>query len=255
MRYLIITLSLVSLMVFVSCGQSDSGAGVVDTSTAAANNDPGESGNVTTQNETATPDGSNINGIYGTVLYPINYNIHFKKLGTASVQRDGDSFTAKVDLKYGPREVKVKQAIFTGRRCPTVNDDLNKDAYVDINEALIAIGYVSIPLDGSLDSQAAGLGNFPVADSVNGTYTYNQTASFSRMFSDLKTPDLDTTDNIIKLKDGEGLTFPGRIVLLQGIPDKVFLPTTATTVPGQTVYESMPLACGVLWKMDALPTL
>lgn len=250
MRNLVKTLTLGSLMVCISCGQSDSGSG--DRLGVGS----GEGGRaVITQNETAAADGSNITGIYGTVLYPINYNIHFKKLGTAAVQRDGDSFTAKVDLKYGPREVKVKQAIFTGRRCPTVNDDLNKDAYVDIKEAMIAIGSVSIPLDGNLDSQAGGMGEFPVADAVNGTYAYQASASFSRLFADLKAPDFDPTDNMIKLAEGEGMTFPGRIILLQGIPEKVFLPPTAATVEGQTVYESMPLACGVLWKMEAMPTL
>lgn len=233
------------LIILSSCGKTDSGAG------SGLN---GPSGNIS-QNETIRADGSNINGIYSTELYPINFNLHFKKVGTAAVQRDGDAFSAHVKLAYGPRETRVKQAIYTGRRCPNLNDDLNKDAYIDINEALIAIGSISIPLDGDLDSQRAGADQLPVGDAVTGKYSYDATGSFARMFADLKLPDEDATDNMIKLGAEDGLTFPGRIVLLTGVPEGLFLPPTVATVEGQSVHSSLPLACGVLWKVDALPSL
>lgn len=256
MRALVIILSLITLSLTVSsCGKSSSGTGSQqqqqDTGTPSS---PGSARTIN-QNETIQADGSNINGVYGTTLLPVNFNLHFKKVGTASLQREGDSFTARVDLKYGPRDTQVKQAIYTGRRCPTLNDDLNKDAYIDIQEALMAIGSVSIPLDGSLDSQLEGAETSPSGDPVSGSYAYNVTASFSRMFADLKLPDENMGDNMIKLGAEDGLTFPGRIILLTGVPESLFLPPTVAGLGDAPLKSTVPLACGVLWKMDTFPTL
>ena len=176
-----------------------------------------------------------------------------KKVGTAAVQREGDTFTATVKMKSGQRATNFTQAIYTGRRCPSIKDDLNKDAYVDIQEALVAIGQIVIPLDSNIDSQQAGLNNYPDGDAVSGSYLYKVTASFSRMFADLKTPDENPTDNMIKLGANEGLTFPGRIVFIQGINETIYLPSTAVSIGGASVHKTMPVACGVLWKVESMP--
>lgn len=240
MHSLATILSFITLFTLVSCGQSSSGSGR-SVQQQTADNMP--TSTPRSQNEIILADGSNIQGIYAADLYPVNYNLHFKQVGTAALQRDGDVFSAHVNLKYGPRDTKVKQAVYTGRRCPNLSDDLNKDAYIDMQEALIAIGSVSIPLDGVLDSSEQGAGVYPVGDSVTGQYAYMVTASFSRMFEDLK------------LNLGvEGVTFPGRVVLLTGIPESVFLPPTVAAAEGQSVHSSLPLACGVLWKVDGLPS-
>ena len=240
MRRLIKTLFLFSLCFVVSCGKS-------------SNNDRSTSPSDVTQNETIRADGSNVTGIYATPLVPLNKNIHMKRLGTAALQRDGDTFSAFVKIKSGQRGTKFKQAIYTGRRCPTIKDDLNKDAYVDIQEAMIAIGKIVIPLDSDLDSQMGGIDNYPITDATAGAYFYKTTASFARMFADLKTPDQNETDNIIKLGPDDGLTFPGRIIFIQGINEKVFVPPTVATLPGEDVHKSLPVACGVLWKVDTMP--
>ena len=260
MRVLVMILSLIILSMTVSsCGQSSSGAGKQseenspDTPNSPTTTNPSTRG--ISQNETIQADGSNIAGIYGTEVLPVNFNLHFKKVGTAAIVREGDSFSAQVNLKYGPRETKVRQAIYTGRRCPNLNDDLNKDAYIDIQEALLAIGSVSIPLDGVLDSQAEGSDGYPTGDAVGGTYAYHVVASFSRMFADLKLPDEDAGDNMIKLGADEGLTFPGRIVLLTGVPESLFIPPTVRGLGEAEVKSTVPLACGVLWKMNEMPSL
>jgi hypothetical protein len=205
------------------------------------------------QNEVITQDGSNVQGNYSSEIWPMNYNLHFKTIGSVGVSREGDTFTASVSMKYGPKETKVKQAIYTARRCPNLNDDLNKDAYIDILEARLAIGKITIPFDGDLDSQMGGRDEFPNVDST-GKMFYSKTASFSRMFEDLKSPDEDPSDQIIKLEEEEGITFPGRIVLFQGIPKKVPLPETVATTDGEDKYGSIPSGCAVLWKVESLPS-
>jgi hypothetical protein len=240
MRHLIQILILLSFGLIISCGKT-------------GNKDQGLAGNGVYQNETIMADGSNIKGTYASVLRPLNKNIHMPTLGTAAVQRVGDTFSAFVKIKSGQRGTTFKQAIYTGRRCPDIKDDLNKDAYVDINEALVAIGEIVIPLDINIDSQLGGSNNYPRGDIASGSFFYRATASFERMFADLKTPDENSYDNVIKLGANDGLTFPGRIILIQGVNEKFFLPPTVGTVGVENAHETIPLACGVLWKVSALP--
>lgn len=228
--------SILSLASLVSCG-SPSGT---------------SNGPIATQNETIRADGSNIKGFYAADLIPMNYNLHFKQVGTAGVMREDDAFTAYVKFKYGPKDTSVRQAIYTGRRCPNIFDDLNKDAYIDINEARIAIGQITIPLDADLSSQNAGSYNYPTTSGA-GDFFYEVSTSFQEMFTDLKDEDRNPNDNVIKLAENDGITFPGRIVLIQGLSDKVFLPETVGTNEDGDKYETIPVACGVLWKVPKKP--
>lgn len=236
------SLPVFSLLLLCSCVDSGKSAG---TSSSG-------SGSGISQNEEIMPDGSNVQGDYAADIWPVNYNLHFKTIGMVGVKRDGDSFSATVNMKYGPKGARVKQAIYTARRCPNLKDDLNKDAYIDILEARAAIGKITIPFDSDLDSQISGSGDYPVVD-INGKMFYSQSASFSRMFEDLKGIDENTDDQIIKLKEDEGITFPGRIVLFQGVPEKVALPESVATTDGESRHESLPVGCAVLWKVKKTP--
>lgn len=207
---------------------------------------------VVNQNEIIAVDGSNIQGNYAAEIWPMNHNLHFKTIGSVGVARDGDTFTAMVNFKYGPKDTTVKGAIYTARRCPTLNDDINKDAYIDILEARLAIGKIVIPFDGDLDSQLGGKGQYPTVNS-SGKLFYSKTASFSRLFEDLKAVDENSSDQFIKLKDDEGITFPGRIVLFQGLSQKVTLPDTVKTTDGESRHESIPVGCAILWKVENMP--
>jgi hypothetical protein len=229
-------LTLLSLCLLASCGNNLS-----DNPSAAQ-----------TQNEVVQIDGSNIDGFYAGDLWPVNYNLHFKKIGAVGVSRTGDTFTAQVNMPYGPKETKIQHALYTGRRCPNINDDLNKDAYIDIIEARLAIGQVTIPFDGDLDSQLSGLNQTSSSD-IDGKYVYARSSSFERMFADLKTPDENDRDNITKLRDDDGLTLPGRIVLVQGLNSKTKLPESVATTDGLSAHESIPIGCAVLWKVSELP--
>lgn len=220
--------------------------------TACSESGSNVSGSGMSQNETIQADGSNVNGIYAGEVWPVNYNLHFRKLGMAGVKREGDSFEAMVNLKYAPKSTTLKGAVYTARRCPNLKDDLNKDAYIDILEARLAIGKITIPFDADLDSQMGGRYSYASSD-VTGKYTYHRTASFDRMFSDLKSPDEDSSDQVIKLKDEDGITFPGRIILFHGLSREIKLPESVATTDGESAHESIPVACAVLWKVKELP--
>lgn len=241
-------LPVVSLFLLASCvGSSGSNKGL-DTSSPQTSGSPTSTPN--NQNEVIQPDGSNVQGNYASEIWPINTNLHLKNIGYVGVTRDGDSFRASVKLKYGPKGARIKQAFYTARRCPNINDDINKDAYIDILEARLAVGKIVIPFDSSLDSQS--LGDYPSTDAT-GKMFYSQMASFDRMFMDLKSVDENPSDDLIKLKDDEGITLPGRIVMFQGVPETTTLPESVATTDGESKHTTLPVGCAVLWKVDQLP--
>lgn len=235
---------LVLVTLFLSCGGSGGGGG---------SSDKGASVKDGFQNETVMVDGSNVNGIYATPLWSLNYNLHVPEVGQVAVSRFEDEFKARVKLNIGPRNTNVRQGIYYGRRCPELKDDINKDAYIDAKEAKVAMGLMTIPLDGDLNSQEDGLNNFPYGRSRNGSYDYQETASFEALFRDLKGIETDFTDDIMKIMPTEGITLPGRVVLVMGIEEDYILPPTVQGEYGMSAHESLPIACGVLWKVKKMP--
>lgn len=202
--------------------------------------------------ESSLPDGSNIEGTYAADLIPLNVNLHLKTVGKVGIERVGDNFTVQVKLKYGSPNVEHKQAIYLGNRCPNLYDDLNKDAYIDLMESQIAMGGMLIPLDGDLESQKGGYGNWPVS-AESGGYLYRQTGSFERLFTDLKQEDSDLTDSMVKLGADDGVSLAGRVLIIQGTADSTFLPITVAEVEGMSRSKAIPVACAILQKAEAMP--
>ncbi len=230
-------------LLLASCGKLGSSSSDIFSSTPSSE---------LNQNETILEDGSNIKGTYAAEIWPMNYNLHFKTIGVVGIQRSEDSLKTMTHLINGPKNTTVKQALYTARRCPNLSDDLNKDAFIDIVESQVAIGKITIPFDGDLNSQAEGFNQNPFVDET-GKMFYSQTASFEALFQDLKAPDENPMDELIKLEQGQGMTLPGRIVLFQGIPQKINLPETVATIEGHSAQEVMPVGCAILWKVSKLP--
>lgn len=195
-------------------------------------------------------DGSNINGTYSAVLFPVNINLHAPKAGMATFTRNGDELIAKVKLDVGAQGANYRQAVYWGNRCPGIEADSNKDGYIDMTEMEASLGDVIIPLDGDLDSQSGGTGNYPSGMNARGSYFYKRTASFSRFFEDLKQPDPNTRDRVRKLEDQSGFTFLGKVILVQGATDAYRIPDTVSSYYGLSRERSLPVACGVYFKSN-----
>jgi hypothetical protein len=198
------------------------------------------------QNENIESDGSNVQGFYEAPIWPVNVNLHLKQIGVVGFSRLDDEARGLVKLNYGPRSVRVKISILTARRCPNLNDDLNGDAFIDIEETKKMMGQVLIPLDDNLETQE--LGDFPATTS-SGQLNYSQRASFDKLFLDLKAIDPLPMDDLIKLGPEDGFTLPGRIVIIQGASSENLLPSTVATDDTGTAYQTLPVGCAVLWKV------
>ncbi len=184
-------------------------------------------------------------GTYTGVLTPVNTQITSAMGGAVSLRREGDEFEATVDVTNAPAAIH-RQFVYTGSRCPTASDDTNGDGYVDAVEGSAAAGQMLIPLDNDLRAQIAG-GSFP----SGANYSYDEDASFSLLLTDLRLPDLDTSDSLVKLGTTDDLAIGSRVVILHGIPSSTTLPATVQGVDGLSSQQALPIACAVLTRTDS----
>lgn len=233
-------LTVISLMIVTACGVDSGGRG-------------GSKPSANPQAETTSADGSNIEGLYLAKMKTLNSHVNGTlDTSSATIRREGNRLYSYVKLFAGKPQAWHKQAIYLGRRCPTMSDDTNGDGYLDIAEATAVLGHIIMPLDSDIGSQASGRNFYPVAD-LSGSYQYERVTDFNRWFRDLTAEDSSPDDNIAKIADGEGFTFEGRAVMIQGITPEVNLPETVSTEPRYKPHQNFPIACGIFTKVNSIP--
>lgn len=182
------------------------------------------------------------------IIFAISFNTYAEEIYLAKFQTLNGHFNGTISgsttfnkiedkvyvfsrLFAGTPETWHMQNIYTGR-CPDERDDTNFDGTIDINEAAFVVKNIIIPLDGDINSQMGGMNIYPVGD-MYGSYFYEKEAKYSNMMKDLKSPDTNPDDNIIKLEKNEKLILEGKVVLVQGT----------------SVDKTLPIACGTFRKI------
>lgn len=194
---------------------------------------------------------STISGQYLGVLKNLNLKSDqfFSGAFTFSKELAEEEFIMDVRLTGGGSNVIHEQYVRIGERCPTLDDDLNQDGFIDAIEGEAVYGKVFIPLDGDVTTQAGHDGEFPLSDQY-GNYLYERVANFSEFMKDLRGP-LD--ENYIKLKPEELFTMDGKVVVIHGIEEGVTLPPTVKASSGRTSHQILPIACGLIRKVIEIP--
>lgn len=169
-------------------------------------------------------------GIYSAILLPVNPRLSSDVHGDVRVTKYSDQLEISLNVKNAPM-TRVKQALHTGEKCPTLNDDQNRDGYVHSAESFAVTGYIVLPLDNDLSSQRNG-NNL----TLSGSYRYKRSTSYYLMLSDLHLPDEVINDSIVKLNSQE-LSFNQKVV----------------TLYSETSNGEIPIACGVLNKISEEP--
>ncbi len=170
---------------------------------------------------------------YRGILRPLNNHLSgFLPSGISEVIIKNDELIAKTLLDDDARVTHI-QSIHLGDRCPEITDDINSDGYIDIEEAIKASGQVYIPLDGDLNSATLGQEIYP----MGGNYTYIERASLNRISKDLLSRNLS-------------VQFANKVVLIHGTYKKNDLPSTIATNGILPLEKSLPIACGVLRKLE-----
>lgn len=235
--------SLALLSLAISCG--DSGSSKSKGSTQV--------GEQEVQEEEIIPlDGSNIDGTYTAKFVTLNSHVNGTIPGSATFMRKEDKWFAYIRLFAGMPKAWHMQNVYEGTRCPTANDDLNLDGFIDIVEAQAVLGKILIPLDSDISTQNSGRAFFPLAD-LSGSYHYERITSFSRFFQDLKAEDKNPDDHVTKLGPDQGLKLVGKAVMIQGIAEDVELPETVQTLDRRRPFQTLPIVCGIYEKVEATP--
>ncbi len=187
-------------------------------------------------------------GNFRAILSPVNANVSGLISGNADITLEGDTFEVRTNLNSAPN-APHSQHIHIGTACPEPTADTNGDGFVDAREAEAATGKIIIPLDNDLRAQTAG-GDFP----SGATYSYSESTSFLAMLADLKLPDDDATDSMIKLGLSDELDLEGKVVEIHGVPSSVTLPATVQSIDGKDPHETLPIACGVITRVQTEET-
>lgn len=201
----------------------------------------------TETSEVSVTDGSNIEGTYIAQFETLNTQVNGTIPGSATFKRDEDALAVFVRIFAGGVSAWHQQNVYLGSRCPTLEDDLNADGFIDAVEGEKVYGKILIPLDSDISSQMDGRNFYPVGD-LSGSYYYERITSFKKFFSDLK--DQSTENELYaKLKEDEGFDFKGKVVVVHGVADSVELPESVATIGRRNPKQTLPIVCGVFDKL------
>lgn len=189
-----------------------------------------------------------LEGKYEVKFSPMNSSVSGFTSAKGKFHLVADKIQTEITVKDAPAKNANFQFIYTGTECPTEAHDTNSDGFIDALEAAKVVGKILIPLDADLDSQLAGSDAFPISDSLGG-YVYFKEGSISKLVSDLKVPDMDIKDELAKLALKEDLKLEGKVVLIQGVPEGVYLPGSVRTFGQLSERSTLSIACGKIKRV------
>ena len=182
-----------------------------------------ESTAIVRQEELETTQGS-----FKAILRPYNFNLAgWIPSGMADIKIEGDQIEIKSWLDDSAN-VMHRQNIHLGSRCPTIDDDINHDGFVDLNESKKVAKEIFLPLNQDLDSLSLDENNYPI-----GNFNYHETASIRSLSQKLK----------------QNLKLSGKVIIVTGVASNRALPITVSQENNQTRESSIPIACGVIERM------
>ena len=189
---------------------------------------------------------------YLAVLETLNENVSGVISGALTVAIKEDFLVGDVRISGSAPQIIHAQNIHLGDSCPTEENDLNQDGYIDVIEVYKHSGSVIVPLDGDLNTQYGENGVYPVADPW-GSYIYSETASFTKLITDLYSSDEHEYDSTVKLAADDEFNFEGGVVIIHGVANDVALPETVESINLLSNQQTLPIACGILKLVAKTP--
>ena len=189
-------------------------------------------------------------GVYGVELQPVNSSLTIMQ-GESNIKIDEDRLEIYLASREGPAVTEHRQFIYSGNKCPNSGDDQNKDGLIDGNELIAVTGPAIIPLDNDLSSQERGQ-VFPVSDQV-GSYIYRQQTSLQDLVEDLRLPDTNEEDDLIRLRPDSRLNLSGKVLVIHGVADNTQLESSVSARGNLSPQQSLPVACGIIERNRVFP--
>ncbi len=188
-------------------------------------------------------------GRYKVEFSPLNEEFAGITRGSGTLNVTSTDFSVELNIEGAPSNTIHSQYIHLGTECPGKELDKNGDGIIDFNEASDLVGQIVIPLDGDLHSQRLDSYLFPVAD-FDGLYIYSQTAAVKSMIEDLRRPDENIEDSIVKLGAKGKLDPEGKVILIYGVSAEVEIPESVSVFNSFSAKASVPIACGKILKTN-----
>ncbi len=211
--------------------------------TSCGNKDNSKSSVVSEVNEL-----QEVPGLYRATISGMNTGIAGNSTGVFVLKIEGDEIQAEMDMEGTPAQVVHRQYLRAGTQCPDFSADKNADGIIDIVEAEAVSGLSFMPLDSNLNSQSEGA-NFPISR-TSGKYHYSEAASLNSFMTDLFSPDENLLDAVVKFEAGQDLNLSGRTVMIHGVSAATQLPETVATQNAENAYATLPIACGILRRVE-----
>lgn len=171
-------------------------------------------------------------GNYKAILRPYNFQVSgWIPNGMTDIKIAGNTIEIRSWLDDSAA-VTHMQNIHLGTVCPEARHDANKDGYVDFDESTKVSGQPLLALDSDIE-RSDEMSLFP-----KGNFTYFQKASLEKISQELET----------------NFNIEGKVIIVMGSSNKT-LPATISSVNGQSRELSVPIACGVIQRMDQTANL
>lgn len=184
-------------------------------------------------------------GVYVANFESLNSHLAGRTSGQMTIKILNDEFVVEQKVIGSPANTKHIQLVHVGTMCPDSSADINSDGVIDAVEVMNISGKGLIPLDSDLNSQDDGRDFGPISNNL-GNFNYKETASLTRLITDLRQDDPDLKDEISKISKMDDLNLVGRVVIVYGIKSSTEIPSTVLPSMGLTPEESLPIACGKL---------
>ncbi len=183
--------------------------------------------------------------VYNATLAPLNSSVTGSDAeGSAVLTVSGDELTIQITVEGVPQDIEHWQhfhGFVDGGQtsvCPTLSDDANGDAIIDLIETEPLAGTTMVPFNDDPVSLNIPTDTYPVAD-ADGAYTYEQTVS------------LEALETAFEAQfPGQHLDLDQRVIFIHGVPESTTLPDTVASLGDIPAQVTIPIACGEIVKVE-----
>lgn len=179
-----------------------------------------------------------IDGSYEVQFSALNSSVGGFTNAKGQIHVIADKITVRVEVKDSPAMTIHIQKIYNSDECPTDQDDVNNDGFIDPTEVSQVLNEVLVPLDGNLNTSEAGAGQYPVSNLL-GNYNYFSEGILSELMEELFHNGVATSFEI-----------EGKVIVIQGIPEDVYLPGSIRSFGADTDRASLAIACGKIVRKE-----
>lgn len=168
-------------------------------------------------------------GQFRAILRPLNNQLNgWIPNGVADISISNKEFKIKSWLDDSAN-VTHRQFVTMVSKCPTISNDSNGDGLIDFKEAFQSTKKILIPLDSDLSIYSEENPQYP-----KGNFNYEQKIDLNKL----------------QLQNNMGLELNGKALIVLGTSISKDLPNSVSSFENALPQLSIPIACGIIKKIN-----